>query len=108
MSKMAMYLNKKGQSTLEYGIIIAVVVAGLLAMQMYIKRGVQGKLRGAADNIGEQFAPEHTTGKRTTTTISESKDELIGGDEPTSTSETTGKTTETGNETVGSLKDEKW
>ncbi len=105
---MAMYLNKKGQSTLEYGIIVAVVVAGLLAMQMYIKRGVQGKLRGAADDIGEQFSPEHTTGKRVTTTSSESKDELTGGDQPTSISDTTGRTEETSNETVGNLKDETW
>ena len=30
-------LKRKGQSTLEYALIIAVVVAGLLLMQHYVK-----------------------------------------------------------------------
>lgn len=47
----------RGQSTLEYVVIIAVVVAGLIGMQIYIKRGVQGKLRDSTDQIGEQFSP---------------------------------------------------
>lgn len=105
---MIIYLSKKGQSTLEYGIIVAIVVAGLLAMQMYIKRGVQGKLRSAADDIGEQFSPEHTTSTRTTTTKSTTHEEIIGGDKPTSRSDTTGRENTTGREEVGSLRDEKW
>ncbi len=105
---MFIYLGKKGQSTLEYGIIVAVVVGALLAMQMYVKRGVQGKLRGAADDIGEQFSPEHTTGKHTTTSSSSTHDEVRGGDDPISTSETTGSENTTGNETVDGLEYEKW
>jgi len=71
-----MFLNKKkAQSTLEYGVVIAVVVAGLLAIQIYMKRGVQGKLRKAADDIGEQFDAKNTsytyTTKRTGTTVEE-------------------------------------
>lgn len=58
------YLNKKGQATLEYGIIIAVLVAGLIAMQTYLKRAYQGKLRQAGDEIGEQFSPGYTLGTR--------------------------------------------
>lgn len=58
--------NYKGQSTLEYALIIAVVVAGLVAMQIYMKRGVQGKLRESADQIGEQFEANATTVDRTT------------------------------------------
>ena len=49
--------KKAGQSTLEYAVVIAVVVAALLAMQIYMKRGAQGKLRQATDDIGEQFSP---------------------------------------------------
>ena len=33
--------NRKGQSTLEYAIIVSVVIGGLLVMQHYIKRGYQ-------------------------------------------------------------------
>jgi len=54
---MFIYLNKRGQSTLEYAVIIAVVVGALLAIQVYIKRGVQGRLKQASDDIGEQFSP---------------------------------------------------
>jgi hypothetical protein len=49
--------NRRAQSTLEYAIIIAVVMAGLWFMQHYLKRGYQGKLRDAADQMGEQYDP---------------------------------------------------
>jgi len=54
-------LNRKGQSTLEYAIVVAIIVAGLLAMQFYIKRGWEGRLRGASDSMGEQFDPHAYT-----------------------------------------------
>lgn len=50
-------LNRKGQSTLEYALIIAVVVAGLLLMQYYVKRGYAGRLKTASDDMGEQYDP---------------------------------------------------
>lgn len=49
--------NRKGQSTLEYALIIAVVVGGLLLMQHYVKRGYAGRLKSASDEMGEQFDP---------------------------------------------------
>lgn len=61
-----MLKRQKGQSTLEYALIIAVVVAGLLAMQIYMKRGVQGKLRESIDEIGEQYSAGDVTAKYTT------------------------------------------
>lgn len=63
---MFIYLNKRGQSTLEYGVIIAVIVGALIIMQVYIKRGVQGRLRQATDDIGEAFSPGATTYTHTT------------------------------------------
>jgi len=50
----------KAQATLEYAILIGVIVAGLIAMQVYFKRGFQGKIRDSADDIGEQFSPGKT------------------------------------------------
>lgn len=44
----------KGQSTIEYAIIIGLVVAGLTTMQVYIKRGIQAGIRVAADELGSQ------------------------------------------------------
>ncbi len=56
-----MRLRTKGQSTLEYSILIAIVVAALLAMQIYMKRGVEGRLKSTTDDIGEQFEAGNTT-----------------------------------------------
>ena len=58
--------NKKAQSTLEYAILISVLVAALIAMQTYLKRGVQGKIRESSDQIGESFSPGYTTSNRVT------------------------------------------
>ncbi|MDD5477964.1 MAG: hypothetical protein PHG87_07220 [Candidatus Omnitrophica bacterium] len=71
-------LNKaKAQSTLEYAVVVACVVAALLGMQFYIRRGIQGKLRQAADETGEQYTPLNvdsniTTQTTSTTTVTQS------------------------------------
>lgn len=39
----------KGQSTPEYAILIALVVAAIIAMQTYAKRALQAKIRDASD-----------------------------------------------------------
>jgi hypothetical protein len=39
-------------STLEYSIVVAVVVAALLGMQIYLKRAVCSRWRQAADTFG--------------------------------------------------------
>lgn len=104
-----MLRHNQGQSTLEYAILIAVVVAALLATQIYIKRGVQGKLRESTDQIGEQFDTGKTkvtsNRNRTATTVQE----LSQGVTNTYTGQTVGgqtkgeaeKVTESGSEEVG-------
>jgi len=52
------------QSTVEYALLIAVVIAALVAMQYYLKGASQGRLRESADQIGSQWDP--ATGKYTT------------------------------------------
>jgi hypothetical protein len=61
-----MIKRRRGQSTLEYALIIAVVVGALLAMQVYFRRGVQGKLREATDDIGGQYSAGNVTAKYVT------------------------------------------
>ena len=51
---------KRGQSTLEYAILIIVIIGALISIQIYIKRGVQGRLKSASDDIGDQFSPGNT------------------------------------------------
>lgn len=42
--------NRKGQNTAEYAILIALVVAAAVAMQTYVKRGIQGRVADAVDH----------------------------------------------------------
>ncbi len=56
------------QSTLEYAVLIACVVSALIAMQIYIKRGMQGRLRQSGDSLGEQYAPNSVDSSIVTTT----------------------------------------
>ena len=49
-----------GQSTLEYAILIVIVIGALISIQVYIKRGIQGRLRSATDDIGDQYDPGNT------------------------------------------------
>jgi len=60
--------NFKGQSTLEYAILIVIIIGALLSIQIYIKRGVQGRLRSATDDIGDQFSPGNMSSTKTVTT----------------------------------------
>jgi hypothetical protein len=60
------YLRKiKGQSTLEYAILIIIVIGALLSIQVYIKRGVQGRLKSSTDDIGDQYSPGNTNVRKT-------------------------------------------
>lgn len=73
-----MFKQRKAQSTLEYAVIVAVVIGALLAMQTYIKRGVQGRLRSSTDNIGDQYSAGSTTAKYTTTEETSINQETVG------------------------------
>jgi hypothetical protein len=42
--------NRKGQNIAEYSILIALVIAAAVAMQVYVKRGIQGKVADATDH----------------------------------------------------------
>jgi len=100
---------KKGQGTLEYAIIIVVVVAALIAMQWYIKGGYQGKLRQAADEIGEQYSATHVTSNYTTITNTTQYENVSGGSfndqttMPTSTSNYTQNQIKGGTENLEGL-----
>ena len=86
-----MLLKRRAQSTLEYALVIAVVVGALVAMQVYVKRGVQGRLKSAADDIGEQYSPGNTTGTVTVSTITSTTESLDSGVTSTESSTTQNK-----------------
>lgn len=58
--------RKKGQSTLEWSALLAVIVAALLATSVYMKRALQGRIRGLADSVGEQYSPTRMNSSVTT------------------------------------------
>lgn len=73
------FRKMKGQSTLEYAILIIIIIGALLAIQVYIKRGYQGRLKSATDDIGDQFSPGNTNYTKTTTVISGTKETFQSG-----------------------------
>lgn len=92
----------RGQSTLEYALIISVVVGALLAMQIYMKRGMEGRMRKASDDIGKQFDADATyvseVTNKTGTTVEEVKttgeSTVYSGSAPTGTAQGTEEKTE--------------
>lgn len=60
----------RAQSIVEYSIILSIVVAALIAMQVYMKRGIQAGIKFAADELGPQEA-EKTDIEKGTETSSE-------------------------------------
>ncbi|MCK5580875.1 MAG: hypothetical protein KAJ18_06340 [Candidatus Omnitrophica bacterium] len=71
--------KKKAQSTLEYAVLIIIVIGALLSIQVYIKRGVQGRLKQAADDVGDQFSVGNTNVVMTTTTSSNTEETFQHG-----------------------------
>lgn len=77
---MLKYLKKmKGQSTMEYAILIIIIIGALISIQVYIKRGVQGRLKSAADDIGDQYSPGNTNVRITTQSSSKSQETFNAG-----------------------------
>jgi uncharacterized protein (UPF0333 family) len=96
------YLRTKGQSTLEYVILLGFVVAALIAMGVYMKRGVSGKLRDSTDQIGEQYEAGKTTGKYTIVS-NMAQNETLAAKGVVTTDIQTNKQERSGNETVVGL-----
>ncbi len=45
-------LGKRAQTTAEYAILIALVIGAVVAMQVYVKRGIQGRVKEVVDHTG--------------------------------------------------------
>ncbi len=97
-------LSKKAQSTLEYAILIFVVVAALIVMQIYVKRGIQGRMRESSDQIGEQYSPGYTTSNYTTIRDTSTTENVLQGE--TTRNFTQDTSNRTGSETVDKLANE--
>lgn len=86
---MRMLRNKKAQNTAEYAILIALVIAAAMAIQTYVKRGLQGRVHDAVAKYATDTSTIGTTGQyepyylksdyTTTTDSSQVNSELNGG-----------------------------
>ncbi|QAT16254.1 hypothetical protein BU251_00120 [Candidatus Velamenicoccus archaeovorus] len=73
---------RRGQTVIETAVLVTIIIFAFIAMQVYLKRGIQGRLRGTIDGIGEQYDPDQTTSdynlvhESDVTTTSESSEEM--------------------------------
>jgi len=54
--------RKKGQTFIEYTLLIAIILAVLSAATPMIRRGIQGMIKVVADQVGRQQNAEQTAG----------------------------------------------
>ena len=61
---------------MEYAVLLIIVIGSFIAIQSYMKRGVQGRWKSAVDDLGDQYDPRtaitdvrHTLSSTTNTTI---------------------------------------
>ena len=112
-------VGRRGQSTIEYAVLAAVLVGALLAMQIYVKRGISGRLRLSADSIGTQYAPRKATSDMTQKVISDTTtkskillDQPVGAEKAdvmvTETIINNDSTSRTGSEHVEALGTDLW
>ena len=97
---------RRGQTTLEYIVLIIIVMGALLAISNYFKRGLQGRWKTAIDDMGDQYDPRtadsvirHTLTQNTNTTIIAMND--VGGYWTQRTDSSLSTDQKTGNVTVG-------
>ncbi|MDD5560985.1 MAG: hypothetical protein PHT50_02500 [Candidatus Omnitrophica bacterium] len=57
------------QSTIEYVVMVSLIVAALFAMQVYLKRGLAGRMRSSADEVGGGYFYSPGAMQDSTTTI---------------------------------------
>jgi len=51
--------KNRGQTTAEYAVLLGLVIAAVMAMQIYVKRGLQGKVKLETDKLGTQYEPDY-------------------------------------------------
>lgn len=110
------FLNKKAQSTAEYVIVLGLIVAAVMAMQTYVKRGLQGRIRDAVNFVdsgnqtagvvafsGAQYEPYYLSSDfNTNRTSGEVMDMAAGGGGAQSTS-SSDNSARHGNQTIGAV-----
>ncbi len=96
-------LNKKGQNTAEYALVIGLVVAAAMAMQTYVSRSLQSGVKFTANKLvaeNDQYEPYYLRTSNTTTTGSHTDTETVATGGGVTSIKGTAQTVREGNETI--------
>ena len=108
--------RNKAQSTAEYVIVLGLIVAAVVAMQSYIKRGFQGRIKDAVDHVDQgevtegvqfkttQYEPYYLTSTFESTRNSEDNEHLYDGGAVNRESDET--SFRTGNQIIGVMQEQ--
>ncbi len=86
-----MEIRRRGQSLWEYVAILGIVSLAVVAMQVYFKRGVQGRLKDLADSqiSSEQYVSGESKSDTVTTSQNSATSSLQGNVTSTTMQDTT-------------------
>jgi hypothetical protein len=85
---MFIHLNKRAQSTAEYVIVLGLVVGAVVAMQLFVKRGLNGRIAEAVNHVdngpngtygfltGKQYEPYYLAGSNFNTASNSNSSEM--------------------------------
>ena len=59
-----------GQSTIEYAVLVMIIIGVFVATSNYVKRGIQGRWKAAVDDVGDQYDPRTAVTDITSSLIS--------------------------------------
>jgi hypothetical protein len=71
--------RNKAQSTAEYAIVIGLVIASVLGMQTYVKRGLQGRTHDASQGLYNTFTSDSNWSKISSVPDTTAKSGIVGG-----------------------------
>ena len=71
-----MIATRKAQSILEFTVLMVIIIGVFIAMQSYVKRGIQGRWKTSIDDFGEQYDPHNTNSIMNYSMISNSSTRL--------------------------------
>ena len=75
-------LDKRAQTILEYGVLVSVLVIALVAMNLYIKRSLEGKYRESMDSLqAGLYEPGDTVSNAPSVTHTHTKSTQCSGKE---------------------------
>ena len=75
---MSIYIKPRGQSLVEYSVVLVIIAAAVMSMQLYMKRGLQAAVKIQADRLGPQQKQINTSDRQQSSTNSFSSETRDG------------------------------